>query len=213
MAVKVKPVNAGWMLAALYAAGIVAFSFPQTSSIARQLIWPVLVLTCLVLLAFHKKWTREFTVSVFLIAFMGFLIDVLAVKTGFIFGYFQYGSTLGFKFWETPLSLMAFWVTMVYCSRQIAEMVAKDTFVVSILAAALMLLLDYFVEPFAIRYGLWSWNEGATPLHNYMGLGISALVMQYIYCKSLKIPANKLSLVIYLIQLGFFITLFFLKRS
>jgi uncharacterized membrane protein len=212
MAIKIKPVNAGWILAALYVAGIIAFSFPQTSSIARQLIWPILVLTCLVLLGFHKKWTREFTFSVFLIAFTGFLIDVLAVKTGFIFGYFQYGNTLGLKLWETPLSVMAYWVTVVYCSRQIAEMVAKDTFLVSILAGGLMLLLDYFIEPFAISYGLWSWNNGTTPIHNYIGLGVSGILIQYIYCKSVKIPANKLSLVVYLVQLGFFITLFLLRK-
>ncbi len=204
--------TAGWIIAAVYISGVIGLLFPQTASIVKLLIWPVLLFTCFVLLSFHKKWTREFVFSVFLISSCGFLIEVAGVKTGYIFGYFQYGSSLGFKLWEVPLIMMAYWFTTIYISRQVAEMIAKDIFLISVLAASLMVLLDYFLEPFAVKYGLWSWNGGAVPVHNYIGWFISGLLMQYLYCKSIKIPANKLSLVIYLVQLGFFIALFLLRK-
>jgi uncharacterized membrane protein len=212
MAVKVKPMNAGWILAAVYCAGAIGLLVPQTAKFMRQLIWPSILFTNILLLCYHKKWTKEFFFSILLLAFTGFLIDVLAVKTGIIFGYFQYGYILGYKFWDVPLIMMSYWLTIIYTSRQVAEMMAKDTFLVSVLAAACMLLMDYFLEPFAIKYGLWHWNGGDVPIHDYIGWFVCGLLIQYIYCKSIKNPPNKLSLVTYLVQLGFFITLFFLNR-
>jgi len=204
--------TAGWVVAIVHICMMVCFLVPQTRGFMRQLIWPNLAFTLIVLLSFHKKWSREFVFSILLIACTGFFIDVIAVKTGYIFGYFQYGATLGYKLWETPLMMIVYWVILIYTSRQVAEMVAKDNFLVSIVAAGLMVLMDYFLEPFAVRNGLWSWNGGTVPMHNYIGWFVSAIIMQYIFCKSIKIPGNKLSLPVYLIQLGFYIGLFLLVK-
>ena len=212
MAVKIKPVTAGWILAAVYIAGASALMIPHTSSFMKNFIWPAMLLTTIVLLCFHKKWSKEFVFSLMLTGFSGFLISVIGLKTGYVFGFFQYGFTLGYRFWDTPLMMIPYWMTTVYVCRQVAEMVARDTFLVSVLAAGCMTLLDYFLEPFAIKFGLWSWNQGTVPLHNYIGWFISGLIIQYVYCKSIKLPPNKLSLVIYLIQLGFFIALYLLGK-
>jgi uncharacterized membrane protein len=209
---KVKPITAGWILAAVYIAGIIGLLVPQTSKFMRQLIWPTILFTNILLLCYHKKWSKEFVFSILLVALTGFLVDVLAVKTGYVFGYFQYGYTLGYKFWDTPLVMMSYWMVIVYCSRQVAEMIAKDTFLVSLLAAGCMVLMDYFLEPFAVNHGLWHWNEGKVPRHNYVGWFVSGLLIQYVYCKSIKNPPNKLSLVTYLVQLGFFIAMFLLGK-
>lgn len=212
MAIKFSPLNAGWILAIVYLVGVVGFVLPQTSNLMQQLIWVNLLFTLLVLLVFHKKWTREFILSMFLIGISGFLLEVVGVKTGLIFGYYQYGTVLGYAFWDTPLMMMATWFTTVYITRQIAEMIAKDAFLVAVLAAALMVLLDYFIEPFAIRHGMWAWNSVEVPLQNYIGWFVAGLIMQYLFIRSVKMPANKLSLPVYLIQLAFFIGLYLLGK-
>lgn len=212
MAVKFSPLNAGWILAIVYLVGVGGFVLPQTAGLMQQLIWVNLLFTLLVLLVFHKKWSREFVLAMVLIGVSGFLLEVVGVKTGLIFGYYQYGTVLGYALWDTPLMMMATWFTTVYITRQIAEMMAKDAFLVAVLAAAMMVLLDYFIEPFAIRHGMWAWNSVEVPLQNYIGWFVAGLILQYLFIRSVKMPANKLSLPVYLIQLAFFICLYLLGK-
>lgn len=187
--------------------------FAQSHALARRFFWVVLLVSFVVLLCFHKKWNREFVIAILLIGACGFLLEVLAVKTGYVYGYFLFGPTLGYSFWETPVLLAAIWAGNIYTSRQIAAMIAKDTFVVSLVSAVLITLLVFFMEPFAIREGMWSWNGSSIPRHKYIGVFIAALVFQYIFSKSVKLPPNKFALPVYLIQLGFFVTMFLLRQA
>ena len=209
---KIKPLTAGWLLLIVYCVGIVGFCIPQMVGLMRQLVWVNLTLTLIVLLCYHKKWGKEFLFTALLIAFSGYLLEVIGVKTGYIFGRYQYGYTLGFMYWDTPLMMMVNWLTTIYITRQIAEMIAKDIFLVSVLSALLMVLLDYFLEPFAIKNGLWQWNIGRVPLQNYIGWFVAGIIIQYLYIKAIKFPPNKLALPIYLIQLGFFLVLYLLGK-
>ncbi len=84
----------------------------------QQLVWVNLLLTLILLMSFHKKWTKEFIFSALLVAFSGFLIEVLGVRTGYIFGYYQYGPSLGYALWDTPLMMMANWLIIIYITRQ-----------------------------------------------------------------------------------------------
>lgn len=200
------------MLAGIYMLCIPAFMFSQSHALARRFFWVVLLLSFITLLCFHKKWNREFVLAMLLIGACGFLLEVLAVKTGYVYGYFLFGPTLGYSFWETPLLLAATWAGNIYVSRQIATMVANDTFVVSLVSAALITLLVFFMEPFAIREGMWSWNGSSIPKHRYIGVFVSTLIFQYIFTKSAKLSPNKLALPVYLVQLGFFVAMFLLNR-
>ena len=112
--------------------------------------------------------------------------------------------------WANPW--LVTWVTTIYTTRQVAEMVSKEPFLTSTLAALMMVFLDFFIEPFAIRHQLWTWNSIEVPLHNYIGWFVSGLIIQYCFIKSVKFSVNKLSLPVYLIQLAFFIALFLLKK-
>lgn len=210
MAVRIKPLTAGWILALFYAVGFAGFQFTQTSGLMRQLVWVTLLLTLLVLLGYHKKWTGEFVFSMLLIACAGFMLEVAGVKTGWIFGHYVYGPTLGIMVWDTPLMMGVNWFLTVYICRQISEQIVKDAFLVAVVAAGLMVLLDLFLEPFAIATGMWSWNAGKVPMHNYIGWFVSGTIIQYAYIRSVKLQYNKLSLPVYLVQLAFFAGLYFL---
>jgi putative membrane protein len=212
MAAKLTPLNAGWLLALIYAIGFAGFLIPVLYPYMVKLIWVNQMFTLIVLLAYHKKWGKEFTLSALLVSICGFLIEVIGVKTGLIFGYYQYGNVLGFNLWNTPVLMAVSWLLTVYTSRQIAETIAKDPFLISVLAAALMVLLDIFIEPFAIRTGMWIWNSGNAPVHNYIGWFTCGVLMQYLFIRAVKFPQNKLSLPVYLIQLSFFAGLYLLNR-
>lgn len=205
---KVKPLTAGWMLVFIYAFGLAGLIVPQTKPIFQKLIWGNLLLTAIILFCYHKKWTREFGLAILLVALCGYLIEVIGVRTGYIFGYYQYGPSLGYMIWDTPLMMGLNWAVTIYITRHIAEMIAKDHFLISVLGASLMILLDYFLEPFAINNAMWMWNSRVVPLHNYIGWFVCGIVIHYLFLKAIKYPPNKLALPLYLIQLGFFIGLY-----
>jgi putative membrane protein len=209
---KVKPITAGWILVIVYIVGVIGFSLPQTKKLMPSLVWVNLLFTAVILLSYHKKWSREIVLALFLIGACGFLLEVIGVKTGRIFGYYQYGPTLGFALWDTPLMMFVNWLTTIYITRQVAEMVSKDIVMTSLLAAVLMVLLDYFLEPFAIKYGLWIWNSGEVPMQNYVAWLVAGFFLQYLFIRGVKFSPNKLSLPVYLIQLAFFVTLFLINR-
>lgn len=196
----------------VYIVGVVGFSLPQTKKLMPSLVWVNLLFTAVILLSYHKKWSREIVLALFLIGACGFLLEVIGVKTGRVFGYYQYGPTLGFALWDTPLMMFVNWLTTIYITRQVAEMVSKDIVMTSLLAAILMVLLDYFLEPFAIKYGLWIWNSGEVPLQNYIAWLVAGFFLQYLFIRGVKFSPNKLSLPVYLIQLAFFVTLFLINR-
>ncbi len=209
---KVKPITAGWILVIVYIVGVIGFSLPQTKKLMPSLVWVNLLFTAVILLSYHKKWSREIVLALFLIGACGFLLEVIGVKTGRIFGYYQYGPTLGFALWDTPLMMFVNWLTTIYITRQVAEMVSKDIVMTSLLAAVLMVLLDYFLEPFAMKYGLWIWNSGEVPMQNYVAWLVAGFFLQYLFIRGVKFSPNKLSLPVYLIQLAFFVTLFLINR-
>jgi uncharacterized membrane protein len=212
MAIKVKPHTAGWLLFIVYSVGYAGFQFSETKGLMRELIWVNLLLTLIVLLIYHKKWDKNFILTSLFLAFFGYGLEVVGVKTGLIFGEYAYGPTLGFKYWNTPIMMGVTWITTLYLSRQIAESLVKDPFLHCLIAASLMVLLDFFIEPFAIKQYMWAWKNTTVPIHNYIGWFISGFVLHYIFLKFTKFPQNKLSLAIYIIQLGFFLALFLSKN-
>ncbi len=208
---KPKPITAGWILFVIYCVGFVGLSLQVTKLYVVPLTWVNLLVTLIVLLMYHKKWSKEISFALILVGAIGYFIEVVGVKTGLIFGYYQYGPTLGYALLDTPLMMAVNWIITIYITRQIAEMIAKDLFLISVLASLLMIILDYFIEPFAIQYGLWRWNRGEVPIHNYIGWFVCGLIIHYLFLKSVKFPTNKLALPIYVIQLAFFMGLYFIK--
>ncbi|MBC7426648.1 MAG: carotenoid biosynthesis protein [Bacteroidia bacterium] len=203
-----KPNTWIWILIVVYAVGAAGLILPETRAYVQKVVWINVLLSFVVLFSFHKKWSKEFIWSSLLILFCGYLLEVLGVKTGYVFGYYNYGNTLGYSFWETPVLIGFIWLMCIYITRNIAELITKEPVLISITGAVLMVGLDYFLEPFAVRFGLWSWNSGFIPKHNYIGWFISAFVFHYLYLKSCKFALNKISAPLYFIQLAFFLILY-----
>jgi putative membrane protein len=212
MAVKLTPSHIAWFTLIIYAVGCFGFLFPATKPYMPQLIWVNLVFTLIMVMLGHKKWSKEFVLAALMVACVGYFIEVLGVNTGWVFGAYAYGKTLGYAYWSTPLMMMVTWLTTVYITRNIAELVAKDPLLVSMFAAALMVALDFFIEPFAIKYGMWSWANQVVPMQNYIAWFVIGVLLQYVFIKTIKMPNNKLALPIYLIQLAFFIALFLFQK-
>lgn len=201
------PKIAIWILAIVYAVGIVGLIIPDSRALFTGLTPYTLLLSFFILLFFNKKWDAGFFMALVLISLSGFFIEYIGVQTGMIFGRYTYGSGLGYKWNGIPLLIGINWFFMVYCSRALAQKITSNTFLSVFLAALFMTGYDYLLEPFAVQFDLWKWNAGVIPLHNVFGWLAVSLLLHFAYQSSTKQVANKLAMPIFVIHLLFFIVL------
>lgn len=119
---------------------------------------------------------------VFLITYiLGFTIEVIGVNTGVPFGEYTYGSALGLKWMETPLIIGLNWLILLYGTNAIASKFGQSIVTKALFSAALMVVLDYLIEPIAIIYDFWSWEIGVPPFSNYAAWFIVAFGISIIW--------------------------------
>ena len=70
-----------------------------------------------------------------------------------------------------------------------------------------MVLLDFLIEPVAIRLNFWTWENNIIPIQNYLMWFLVAFVMQWIISYKSQLLSNKLSFVLLLSQFLFFVNL------
>ena len=112
------------------------------------------------------------------------------------------------KIFGAPLVIGLNWVTTVIICASIANQLKVPTHFKILISIALMLFLDYFIEPVAPKIDMWSFSGiQHAPLSNYITWALVALPLQYIYHYK-KLEFNlPLSVNLYISQLLFFIVL------
>ncbi len=194
--------NAVISIATVYVVGIVGFVWwPQ---VFQELTVVNLLYVSLLVFALHRNWSLGFATFAFITALIGFLVEWLGVATGVIFGEYAYGNALGWKLFDIPLLIGLNWLLLVYCTGTIAAMVKIPWWLQAVLGAALMVLMDVLIEPFAIRYDLWAWEGNVIPLQNYVAWFGVALLLQlpFHYCRFAE--KNRVAVALFISQLVFF---------
>ncbi len=157
-----------------------------------------------IVLYFHEDKNKYFTIYCLSAFLIGFLIEVLGVKTGLVFGKYQYETTLGFKIFGTPPVIGALWLLLSYCFGVFVEQFSIPKVLKIIVAAGLMTALDFITEPVAIRFEMWSWYGLEPPLQNYIGwFVVSLLIFSLFFNLDFK-KENKIANWILLLNLLFF---------
>jgi len=143
--------------------------------------------------------------KVFLVTYLlGFAIEVLGVNTGFPFGNYAYGSALGIKLLKTPLIIGLNWLILLYSTNAIAVRFGQTVVTKALVSAALMVTLDYLIEPVAISYDFWTWENGLPPFSNYAAWFIVAFIISAIWQMS-RIKLNtRIAWAVYAVELFFF---------
>jgi bisanhydrobacterioruberin hydratase len=197
------------ILTVLYIVGIAGFILKIHPDFPR--LTPLnLIISLGVALFFHTNWSLKFVFWCLTTMLVGFFIEVAGVATGDVFGSYKYGETLGFKFMETPLSMSVNWILTAYSSAALVSLATKNTFhwfLKSLLAAALMVSLDSFIEPVAPRIDMWSWENGIVPFKNYVGWFLTSLPLQMLFFTIVKSAKNKVAVAVLILQFAFFLLL------
>ncbi len=196
-----------FILIVFYAVGVVGISFSPWKSLFLKLSSFNLLLTFSILLITRKKHTLNFYFFIFLAFIIGMGSEWLGVHFGWLFGNYAYQNTLGIKLFDVPLIIGVNWGLLAITSAEIAQLLLRKTYLKVILAALLMTVFDYFLEPVAIESQFWQWQGNTIPLFNYFCWLLVSLVLQWLYF-SLKNEENNAShRQIYFIMLMFFLIL------
>ncbi len=142
------------------------------------------------------------------------LIEVVGVATGIVFGEYVYGRGLGIPVLGVPPLIgfnwvlvclgMLLWVAPDPAGRSLPKPLA------ALVVAALATGFDWVMEPVAITLGYWSWAGGDIPLQNYaawftIALG-AALAFLYLVPREARV-ASRIPAWHVAAQLGFFTAL------
>jgi len=197
------------VLIIFYAVGLYGIGFSSNPGWFRALSPLNLLLTNVLLYSFHKTWNLSFLLFAAVALLAGFISELIGVHTGLLFGSYTYGSSLGPKLWGIPLVISLNWLLLVYITGIIVQRLPINWVLRALLAAALMTFLDMFIEPVASVLDFWTWEGYHIPVVNYWGwLGVGFLLQLYFEKANFK-KQNPLALVVYALQLVFFISLNF----
>lgn len=197
-----------FVLVVFHAVGFWGLSYSGDPTYFQRLTPMNLLLTNALLFAFHRRWGAAFVLFAGVVFAVGFFAEVLGVHTGLLFGDYTYGEALGAKVWEVPLLIGLNWLMLVYTTGHISNMLRMPLFLRAVLGAALMVVLDFFIEPVAMRFDFWSWQGSHIPLSNFVGWFFVALALQLYFQLASFYKQNRLAPFVYLVQLLFFIGLY-----
>lgn len=110
----------------------------------------------------RKIWLLLLAMSI------GMLVEIIGVQTGILFGEYSYGSVLGLKIFGVPLLIGVTWALVTVSAWQIVSYSTFGRVANIILASCMVVVFDLVLEQYATAFGLWSWQDGAIPLKNYI---------------------------------------------
>jgi len=194
----------------IYFFGIIFLIIPQTRELAIILSPLMLLLTgfyCLYPIIIKRSKEVRLLTFLLLIAFSTILIEAAGVYTGLIFGVYSYGDVLGIKMLDVPVIIGLNWVIVILGTTHLAKKLVDNKFLVALYAGVFAVVFDFFLEPIAVKFNFWNWDNGIIPLQNYVAWFVItfsfSLVLQSLF--SLKYTIRSGYAMIY--QTFFFFTL------
>lgn len=131
--------------------------------------------------------------------------ELIGVHTGILFGAYHYGENLGLKFFEVPILIGLNWVVLTFVTAYLSQRFIKHKFLALLSGAALMVVLDIFIEPVAPLFDFWHWHTGSAPLRNFIDWFILAFILQFIVTTEIPTKKHSLPLHHFVSQLVFFL--------
>ena len=204
--IKNKSLDNRWiaLLLLCYFSGLIGIGIPAYREFFLSFTPLNLLLTWVIFFKINKDFSSHFLILSLIIYMIGFSVEGVGVATGALFGNYSYGSTFGFKLFETPLMIGVNWLFLALSTYGIVQYFTKKALWLILLPPVLMTSLDYLVEPVAMKLDFWSWENDSIPLQNYaMWFLTSLFIHGIIYLFKPKINA-KISIVVFSVQVLFF---------
>jgi len=109
----------------------------------------------------------RFSIFAGLVILVLFLVEMLAVHTGWIFGEYSYGSRLLPQWINVPVAIGFAWFITFISSAAICQRISLPVNFRPLIIALLMTGFDFFMEPVAIKLNYWQWTDSFPPFQNF----------------------------------------------
>lgn len=163
-----------------------------------------LAFTCFVFLIHQPLNNLNYTLSFIGLAVVGFIAEVIGVKTGVVFGNYYYGNALGYKVLGVPLVISLNWGLLINIGVLVATYLSKKPLLIATLAAFIITGVDLVIEQVASQMDYWHFSNGIAGIQNYIGWFIISFFTSWLLQKHLVKGDKKIALVFLLLQLFFF---------
>lgn len=205
--IRIRNYNLAPWLVIFYSVGVAGMIIPQTRELFKALVPLNLLLNVMLLLIYHGRLDVRFAWKALVIYSAGFIVEIAGVNTGLIFGSYEYGPTLGPQLFHTPMIIGINWLMLVYASLVITSRFFEQRYFRVLVAAVLMVVYDFALEPAAIDLDMWNWG-GPVPMQNYIAWLVISLVLTWFADRTGFVNReNKIAAPLFFVQLGFFILL------
>lgn len=207
----------------LHAVGLVGILAYNSDFIIRCTPYNLLICFALLIWTQREKNQAFFSFTI-LVCVLGYAFEVIGVNTGKLFGDYVYGNVLGPKLFNVPLIIGINWFIIIYCCGiatytllmetigQLSPSAAgppKSIKALTLLTdgATIATLLDWVMEPVALRLEYWTWDKGIIPWFNYFCWFIISMLLLGIFNISFFRKKNKFAINLLLIMFVFFFIL------
>ncbi len=170
------------------------------------------ILTEIAKKSMSKTSTKNYLLYFTFVITTGFVIELVGVRTGVIFGVYKYGTILQPQFLGVPIAIGFAWFTSLISSTAIIQRFSKinhqliGSISKSFITGFLMMLFDIFLEPAATELSYWNWQIGIAPAQNYISWFVFGTIFSYIgfRFKLLNLNLPKVIYHLYFAQILFF---------
>ncbi|MCA1762796.1 MAG: carotenoid biosynthesis protein [Cryomorphaceae bacterium] len=138
------------------------------------------------------------------IILLGYLVEIFGVQTGLLFGNYEYGEVLGWKFFEVPPIIGVNWLVVIWGCYSFVHSFKVHKYLRWIAVGLMATLLDMLIEPVAIHFGFWQWADGIPPQQNYIAWFIISCAMALLFEKYPLVSKPRLGVVAIVCQFLFF---------
>ncbi len=168
-----------------------------------------LLLSFSILILGRKKYGPRFWLFMGLSLLTGMSVEWIGVHTGILFGEYHYGHVLGPKLFDVPLIIGVNWAMLCIVSAALIASFQLRFWLEVIVAAVLMVFLDFLMEPVAVKLGFWYWKDGLIPSFNYVCWFFTSLLLQFVYRKWHLNETNNVAVALFIYMTIFFTFLTF----
>lgn len=186
--------------------GFVGMVFFDTQMFAGLSVYNLLLSLVLLFLG-HTSSKQNFMKLLLPVLVLGYLVELLGIKTGFPFGTYYYGEALGFKLYDVPVIIGVNWFLLVMGSGFLVRSLVAATWLRVLLAPVFMVIVDFPIEHMASVLDYWHWQGDVIPFTNFIGWFVVSVIMQIFFQKYMQKEANLLAIPYLVLVSVFFVML------
>jgi len=195
-----------------HAVGLFGFYHHAWQQLFLKLVPYHILLMVLVICWTHQDFNLKFTIFMALIILFGYGLEWQGINKHTLFGEYGYGDTLGIKYDDVPLIIGLNWLIITYATGILMRYIISGYVAMRIVAGAfVMVFLDMFIEPVAVKFDYWHWHIGnsqlTAPISNYIDWFFVSLFMLAIFELFQFKKQSRAGVVLLITQFVFFILL------